>query len=102
MVSEEEVNTGINTFGECAHNYLVAVLESCSEALYCLCGHNTLFLMIPLNNSLYKNEFLNCSVLEVGTLYPFELFTTDFSTMFDDWKFSKLSSFNVSFWFFDG
>ena len=58
--------------------------------------------MVPLNYSLCKNEFLKCSVLEFCTLYLFEIFATNFITMFDDWKIFKSSSFNVSFWPFDG
>ena len=41
---------------DCA-NYLVAILEICSEALYCLCGHTTVFQMVPLNYSFYKKLF---------------------------------------------
>ena len=83
--------------GENALDYLVVILESCFEALYCLCGDYTIIKLVPANYCLHtKNEFLNGSVVEFGTLKHFELFVTLFSTNICRLEILKLSSFYLS------
>ena len=57
-----ESNSGIYNRGSVRFQKLVTFMDSCSEAVHCLCTNLTLFQLVPLTNSSDKEGFFNWSV----------------------------------------
>ena len=68
---------------------LLSVLESCFEALNCLCMHYLFVQLVPMYYTLTKNEFLYCSVLHTVVSSALELFLTELFTILALSKLSK-------------
>ena len=52
------------------------------ECLYGICTHDFFWQMVPEDNCSTKNECLDCSVLQSGTVRPFEFFIKRLSMIF--------------------